>query len=76
MFFGRQESPVKNIMIEECVGMSFRIYLSWVLVLCLSGSLSAQETSFNAGSGTVPEGGSGTLSLTMDNSGQEIAGGS
>ena len=48
--------------------------LSLAMVLLLSGGAGAQDTSFNTGSGTVPEGGSGTLSLTMDNSGQEIAG--
>ncbi len=48
--------------------------LSLAFVFFLSGGVVAQEASFNAGSGTVPEGGSGTLSMTMDNSGQEIAG--
>ncbi|MAJ29387.1 hypothetical protein CBD41_08280 [bacterium TMED181] len=48
--------------------------LSFAFALLLSGGVSAQEASFNAGSGTAPEGGSGTLSMTMDNTGQEIAG--
>ena len=48
--------------------------LSLALVLFLSGGANAQDASFNAGSGTAPEGGTGTLSMTMDNSGQDIAG--
>ncbi|MGB1662240.1 MAG: hypothetical protein ACPHJW_08905 [Planctomycetota bacterium] len=45
-----------------------------VLLFALNGGGFAQEATFNAGSGSAPLGGSGTLSMTMDNSGQDIAG--
>ena len=54
--------------------MKMNKLLTLALVLFLSGGANAQDASFNAGSGTAPEGGSGTLSMTMDNSGQDIAG--
>ncbi|MGB1070515.1 MAG: hypothetical protein ACPG1Z_02525 [Planctomycetota bacterium] len=54
--------------------MKMNKLLTLALVLLLSGGANAQEASFTAGSGTAPEGGSGTLSMTMDNSGQDIAG--
>ena len=47
---------------------------SLALVALLSGGVSAQETSFSAEGGTIPEGGNGVLSLSMDNTGNVIAG--
>ena len=46
--------------------MKMNKLLTLALVLLLSGGANAQEASFTAGSGTAPEGGSGTLSMTMD----------
>jgi hypothetical protein len=54
--------------------MVFRMCLVMTLVLSLGMVSSAQEASFNVSSGSATEGGSTTLSMTLDNSGQEIAG--
>jgi len=54
--------------------MKNSIWCALVLAFVFSGNVNAQDTSFNAGSGTIPEGGSGTLALTMDNTGNVIAG--
>ena len=54
--------------------MKKHFWTALVLSVLVTGNVSAQEASFNAGSGTAPEGGTGTLSMTMDNSGQDIAG--
>ena len=54
--------------------MVFRMCLVMTLVLSLGMVSSAQEASFNVSSGSATEGGSTTLCMTLDNSGQEIAG--
>ncbi|MBA4683887.1 MAG: hypothetical protein H2076_02655 [Planctomycetes bacterium] len=54
--------------------MLFRMCLVLTLLFSHGGVSIAQDASFNAASGTAPEGGTGTLSMTMDNTGQEIAG--
>ena len=52
----------------------FAIVFALVLLISLSGGAFAQEATFTAGSGSAPLGGLGTLSMTLDNSGQDIAG--
>ncbi|MAJ29388.1 hypothetical protein CBD41_08285 [bacterium TMED181] len=48
-------------------------FLFWGFVN-LSGTALAQDASFSAEGGSIPVGGSATIALTLDNSGQEIQG--
>ena len=53
---------------------SFSLFILALLVSFSVTSVSAQDTSFNAEGGSVALGGTETLAMTMDNSGNEIAG--
>ena len=53
---------------------TFSIFLLALVVGFASANAGAQDTSFIAGSGDIALGGSGTVSLTMDNTGNVIAG--
>ena len=55
-------------------GWLFGVALLFLGGVNFSGTAQAQDASFSAESGTIPDGGSASLSLTMDNSGQEIQG--
>jgi len=52
----------------------FTLALIVAPIVLLSGGLGAQDTSFTAEGGTIPEGGNGVLALTMENTGNVIAG--
>ena len=54
--------------------MLFRMCLVLTLLFSFGGVSIAQDASFNVSSGSVPTGGETTLSMTLDNIGQEIAG--
>lgn len=53
---------------------TFSVFLLAMTVGFASANAGAQDTSFIAGSGDVALGGSSTISLTMDNTGNQIAG--
>ena len=55
---------------NQIIVAGFALLLTYVL----GAGAYAQEATFNAGSGSASLGGNGTLSMTMDNSGQDIAG--
>ena len=54
--------------------MTTKKMLSLAVAIFLCSGVSAQEASFTAGSGDCPEGGNSTISMTLDNSGQELQG--
>ena len=53
---------------------SLSVFLLALVVSFTATGVNAQDTSFNAASGSISLGGSGTVSLTMDNTGNVIAG--
>lgn len=53
---------------------NFSIFLLALVLSFMASGVHAQDTSFTAGSGDIALGGSGTVSMTMDNTGNVIAG--